>query len=451
MRLDGPAYGQLSRALGDAVRLEEFDRLARRLGWERSEVVGDGATLNETVHAFIEHAEAQDAVAALVAEAKTLVPSNRLLQDVVYDALVGPARHVRPTRRAHEDVQTGIVEAVLAAIDDRDELRSMLVEVDARAAAYWDESRTTADNLRHCVAAAASDGWLLPLVIEASSRAPRDPCLRELEARLAPLAAPEVDPESWRPALQLCRLTGGFFMIDRKPLRASMERMIPADGNRVLVVRGAPRSGMSHSLRLIYHMREVCSFEIAEIDLEEASRRVGPRKSLTPRDLASEVVRALDYDDVEVPEKPPDKQWSAWSIDFKDGFEERAQRDDRPMTFLVLDAFHKVRLTQPSLDLVSRLSKSIGMVLPNLRLVLVGFTQDLPVGLRQARLLDETGALTEQHLMEFFAKAFKESRVDIDPAEIARKTSEVLGRRKTAAPGWLDEMADRVARELPGV
>jgi hypothetical protein len=215
-------------------------------------------------------------------------------------------------------------------------------------------------------------------------------------------------------------------------------------------VRGDPRSGMSHSLRLIYHMREVCSFDIAEIDLEEASRRVGPRKSLTPRDLATEVVRALDYDDVEVPEKPPDKQWSAWIIDFKDSFEERAQRDDRPMTFLVLDAFHKVRLTQPSVDLVSRLSKSIGMVLPNLRLVLVGFTQDLPVGLRQARLLDQTGELTEQHLMEFFAKAFKESQVHIDPAEIARKTAEVLGRRKTAAPGWLDEMADRVARELPG-
>jgi hypothetical protein len=450
MRLDGPAYGQLSRALGDALRLEEFGGLARRLGWKRTEVIGDGATLNATVHAFIEHAEAQDAVAALITEAKALVPTNRLLQDVVYDALVGPARHVRPTRRPEEDVESGIVEAVLEAIDDRDELRSMLVEVDARAAAYWEESRTTSDNLRHCVAAAATDGWLLPLVIEASSRAPRDPRLRELEARLAPLAAPEVDPESWRPALQLCRLTGGFFMIDRKPLRASMERMIPADGNRVLVVRGDPRSGMSHSLRLIYHMREVCSFDIAEIDLEEASRRVGPRKSLTPRDLATEVVRALDYDDVEVPEKPPDKQWSAWIIDFKDSFEERAQRDDRPMTFLVLDAFHKVRLTQPSVDLVSRLSKSIGMVLPNLRLVLVGFTQDLPVGLRQARLLDQTGELTEQHLMEFFAKAFKESQVHIDPAEIARKTAEVLGRRKTAAPGWLDEMADRVARELPG-
>lgn len=90
------------------------------------------------------------------------------------------------------------------------------------------------------------------------------------------------------------------------------------------------------------------------------------------------------------------------------------------------------------------------MVLPNLRLVLVGFTEDLPVGLRQARLLDQTGELTVQHLMEFFAKAFMESQVEIDPAEIARKTTEVLGRRKTAAPGWLDEMADRVARELPG-
>ena len=35
-----------------------------------------------------------------------------------------------------------------------------------------------------------------------------------------------------------------------------------------------------------------------------------------------------------------------------------------------------------------------------------------------ARLLDQTGELTVQHLMEFFAKAFKESQVDIDPGAV---------------------------------
>ncbi len=106
------------------------------------------------------------------------------------------------------------------------------------------------------------------------------------------------------------------------------------------------------------------------------------------------------------------------------------------MTYLVLDAFHKVHLTQPSVDMVSGLSKSIGMYLPNLRLVLVGFTQDLPVGLRQARLLDETSELTDRDLMEFFAKAYKESRVSIEPSEIALKTRTVLGGRTGGSSGF---------------
>ena len=159
-----------------------------------------------------------------------------------------------------------------------------------------------------------------------------------------------------------------------------MARMKPPDGNRVLVVRGDPRSGLSHSLRLIYHLGKKCSFSVAEVDLEEASRRAGPGRSLTPRDIAVALVKKLGYTDMEVPRAAPDKQWSAWIIDFKDDFEERARLDERPMTYLVLDAFHKVHLTQPAVDMVSRLSKSIGMHLPNLRLVLVGFTQDLPGG-----------------------------------------------------------------------
>lgn len=451
MRLDGPAYDQLARALEDALQLGEFDRLARRMGWIRTDIVGDGATLGQTVHAFIEHAESEDTVDVLITRAQDMSASNELLGDVTYDALVGPARRVRPTHRLTEDVETQIVDAIIDAVGDEAELRTMLAVVDERALAHWEDSRTTADNLRRCVVAAATNEWLLPLLVEASARAPRDPRLRALEAQLAPLATAEPSSESWLEALQLSRLTGGFFMINRKPLRASMARMMPSDGNRVLVVRGDPQSGMSHSLRLIYHLRELCAFSVAEIDLEEASRRVGPRRSLTPRDIAVELVRVLDYDDLVVPEKLADKQWSAWIIDFKDGFEERAERDERAMTYLVLDAFHKVRLTQPSVDLVSRLSQSIGMVLPNLRLVLVGFTQDLPVGLRQARLLDQTGELTDEDLMEFFAKAYQESKVSIDATEIARKTYDVLGDRKTAPPGWLDELAERVARELPGI
>ena len=245
------------------------------------------------------------------------------------------------------------------------------------------------------------------------------------------------------------RLNGGFFMINRQPLRESMARMRPPKGNRVLVVRGDPRSGLSHSLRLIYHLGTECSFAVAEVDLERASRRAGPGRSLTPRDLAVALVKKLGYTDLHVPDKP-DKQWSAWILDFQDDFEERARRDERPMTYLVLDAFHKVRLTQSAVDLVSNLSASIGMHLPNLRLLLVGFTQDLPVGLRQARLLDETGELTHRDLTTFFAKAYKESQVSIKPSEIAQKTRTVLGNRTAGPPGALDELADRVALELPG-
>lgn len=451
MKLDGPAYGQLTRALADALQLDDFDALARHMHWERSNVVGNGATMVRTVHSFIEYAETKDAIEDLIAAAQGMSPTNRLLGAVNYVDLVRPERQVRPVRSLSAELQDELVEAILDAVEDPGQVEEMLAGVDDRAAARWEESRTPAENLRRCLVAAADGGWLLPVVAEASKRAPDDPRLRNLECRLTSLVAGEQSSETWLAALERCQLDGGFFMINRRPLRASMARMKPPDGNRVLVVRGDPRSGLSHSLRLIYYLGKKCSFSVAEVDLEEAERRAGPGNPLTPRDIAVALVKKLGYTDMEVCEKRPDKQWSAWIIDFKDDFEERARLDERPMTYLVLDAFHKVHLTQPSVDMVSGLSKSIGMYLPNLRLVLVGFTQDLPVGLRQARLLDETSDLTDRDLMEFFAKAYKESRVSIEPSEIALKTRTVLGGRRAAPPGSLDDLADKVARELPGI
>jgi hypothetical protein len=126
----------------------------------------------------------------------------------------------------------------------------------------------------------------------------------------------------------------------------------------------------------------------------------------------------------------------------------RAERSRQ--VYLVLDTFHKVRLSQATTDLVKSVSNSIGMRLPEFRLVLVGYSQDVPAGLRQARLLDETCMLTQSDLVEFFFKAFGEARIDIDPPEVARKVSAVLNGQPFAPAGTLEDLAERVLLEMPG-
>jgi hypothetical protein len=339
--------------------------------------------------------------------------------------------------------------ALSSSFSDAD-LESMVRTAQPDSSSAWQEGPPSQASMGRCVEAASEEGWLFVLLRKAIELAPPGSNLAAVGAQVAgPVVATlPATEDAWKQALQRQRLNGGYFMINRTKLRSSMGLMLPAVGNRILVVRGDSKTGLSHSVRLLSYLKEVCGgLTLALVDLEDAARDAGPSKTLSPRHLAKAITRELGYDDLTLPDEPNARQWPAWNTDFARGFAKRADDDPRRV-FLVLDAFHKVPLNRATNDLVEVLSKYVGTRVPAFRLVLVGFSGELPDDVRQARLVDETGALTKADLAEFFAKVYAEANLEIDRFQLSQIVREVLDGQKAYPPGNLLDLSDRVQDEL---
>jgi hypothetical protein len=453
MMLAKQSWVLLQSALSDAIKQDDdFIELARRLNWSASDVIGLNFTPRRTIQAFIERAEAQDRVQALVAAAREVSQHNQLLARIRDDDLV----LIDPAPRAgsyltHE--RRDLITIALSSSFRDAELELIVLAAEPERSRAWQEGPPTRASMGRFVVAAADEGWFFALVRKAIEQAPANSELATLGAEVAgPVVATRpATEEAWKQALQRRMLSGGYFMINRAKLRTSMGRMLPAVGNRILVVRGDAKTGLSHSVRLISYLSEVCGgITVTVVDLEEASRHVGPGRPLSPRDLAQAITRELRYDDLNLPDDPGVRQWPAWNADFAKEFTKRADDDPRRV-FLVLDAFYKVRLTRATIDLVEVLSKYVGTRVPAFRLVLVGFSGELPDDVRQARLVDQTSALTKADLVEFFAKVYEEANLPIDSSQLTRKVRAVLQGQKSYPPGSLRDLSDRVQSELPGM
>jgi hypothetical protein len=450
MMLDRPSWVLLQSALCDAIKQEDdFVELARRLEWSTADVIGFNFTGRRIIQAFIERAEAQDRVLALLGAAREISQGNQMLArikdcDLV---LIDPAPRAGTAMTHEERAQIAI--ALSSSFGDA-ELESIVRAVQPDRSSAWQEGPPTKASMGRFVEAASDEGWFFALLRKAIEQAPAGSNLAAIGAEVAgPVVATlPATEDAWKQALQRQRFTGGYFMINRTKLRSSMGLMMPAVGNRILVVRGDPKTGLSHSVRLLSYLREVCGgLTLALVDLEEAARDAGPAKTLSPRHLAKAITRELGYDDLALPDEPNARQWPAWNSDFAREFAKRADDDPRRV-FLVLDAFHKVPLNRATIDLVEVLSKYVGTRVTAFRLVLVGFSGELPDDVRQARLVDETGALTKADLVEFFAKVYAEANVEIDQFQLTQKVRAVLKGQKAYPPGSLLDLSDRVQDEL---
>lgn len=451
MRLAPESHQHVIDALADAFEgRDSFSALARRLGWRLSWLVGEGVADPAIIDALVARAERTDNVAALLEAARLVNPSNVRLASIEVASL---AFERAPAPQMHEvltDHRILVRDALLAGFPSAEELTGLLSSTHRHGASAWRDSWPISDSLLRCVSAAVDEGWITELLEAAVERRPGDGDLKALADELRGPAVRAARAEAPEEALRRCsELSGGFFLINRAPLRASLARMLPPTGNRVLVVQGENGSGLSHSLRLIYHLRDTCGFSISEVDLDLSCRRLGPRNTFTPLRLAEEIVTALEYEDLPLPCEPGDRQWSAWIVDFVREFERRAASDPRRI-YLVLDALNKVRLNQATTDLIAALSACVAMRLSRFRLVLVGYRSDLPPGLRQALLVDRTGEITQADVAEFFDKVHKEAEVAIDEDDLLQKVVNVLQGQQSAPPGKLLDLAGRVLLEMPG-
>lgn len=364
--------------------------------------------------------------------------SRRKLDDALADALVGWDAYAGIFSR----IGVRLTEVVAASANDVD-IRSRVIE--------WAE---TSDRLAEFIGAAqqmSTNQQLLAIDVTQLVCVSRAACRSPITDPMISPAIRDVTPEQ---VLRRSLLSGGFFLVNRETLRASYRQMLPPTGNRVLIVRGDDESGLSHSAQILYDLREACrrdprQFEIAEINLESRCRALGPRRTFNPRSLAAEFIRALGYGDpAQLPDRE-DKQWSAWIRDFVDDtFEPLAEADQRRI-YLVVDAINRVRLSQPSADLLADLIISIGTKLPHFRLILLGYGAEIPRRVRQAALVDQTCEITELDVAKFFVKAYQEAAVAIGADEVVEKVNYVMAGRASAPPGTLLDLADRVRDRLP--
>jgi hypothetical protein len=304
------------------------------------------------------------------------------------------------------------------------------------------------DSLTHVLSEASQEGWLPELLRAAAQAAPADTDIAQLVTYYASVSpGPAVDH------FRRCRLSGGFYLIDRDPLRDSLVELNKLDGQRILVVTGAHQSGKSYTRRLIWHLQDMLgSFTVVDIDLERQSRLLGPDRTFAPDDIARLLTRGLRYDDLQVPPPPEDQQWARWNLEFCEAFQDRAVRDPE-LRWLVFDAFNKVVLTTPVLDLIKELALRVGEQLNRFRLVLVDFVEPLPLDITPTVRPDRPDPIGAEELGRFLICYLREvgSPLDADAQRqrAAKVIKMIMDGLATEQPSYLITLSQRVTEQLP--
>jgi Effector-associated domain 1 len=297
-------------------------------------------------------------------------------------------------------------------------------------------------NRMRAVNEAQQGGWLLELVGQAVKENPDDPAFSELLTQLGPAPLPPgIDH------FETVRLTGSFVMVDRAMLRTSLRVISQRTGPRILVVRGCPRSGKSHTLQFISYLAQMLdSFFLVPIDLEDLRRMLGPRTAITPMHVAEQLVQWLEYD-IELPPAPVDRQWAKWVGDFCTKFQMRAQRDPEPR-WIVIDSFNCVRVPQATLGLVKELALRISQTLHRYRLVLLGFDQTIPPKAHGHLKNDEIGPIGLRDVIEFLELACRQDGRPCDRQTLLDAAERVLDGLQEEHQDFLFELTPRLVDEL---
>jgi hypothetical protein len=340
-----------------------------------------------------------------------------------------------------------IRDAMLRAFPQRSDVSTLFLAVNQTYEHYEFPNLSFRDSLVQVLKTASEEGWLPALLTHAHEVRGADPDLQRLALAFGRTRAQPIDYFRQR------RLSGGYLMIDRDPLRDSMEELTGPLGQRILVVTGSGGSGKSHTRRLIWHLRDALGgFEVVDIDLEREARLLGPDQTFEPRHIAALLVVRLGYPGFTLAPPPDDKQWATWTLQFCNDLENR-MRTDQQRRWIVIDAFNKITLTDEVLDLVKELAVRVGEQLSRVRLILVGLRHDLPPALRPTVRPDVPGQVGRRELAEFLLGYLAEVGCTLDDATRAQRCAELIQRvlhdLDPVQPGYLASVSDRLLVDLP--
>ena len=232
--------------------------------------------------------------------------------------------------------------------------------------------------------------------------------------------------------------------VNRNLLREELERMVPAAGNRVLVVNGDPKSGKTYTLELIIYLsRELSSYSVAWLDL---SREKPVGSDYTPDMLLRSLAKQMKIDPGGIPTQASTS--GRWVRELRDWLIYRLDPVG-PVWWIVLDGVSQVRLNDPIRDFIEELAFQAEMSpLDRLRIVLISYKESLNSILGRYRE-EKIGPINRADLIEFFRGVRGAHGLPPDPTadqQRAQALYEEVAALKRARR--LPTLAERVEQEV---
>jgi len=200
--------------------------------------------------------------------------------------------------------------------------------------------------------------------------------------------------------------------IGRQILRDHLRSLCASDGARVLVVDGPPGSGKSHTAQVIRHLSETIGFRMALVNIEMEAFH-----ALTPSDVAQTLARQMGVTGGHMP-APMYEMTSRHVLQLSDWLMVQINRSNAVWWF-VFDGFDHADVPTDTRDFISRLVADADIKMTNLRIVLLGWSDDLvPLSLRSHVLRETIAPLSREDVRRFFEQLSEDGTLPLDPAGI---------------------------------
>lgn len=282
------------------------------------------------------------------------------------------------------------------------------------------------------ILAAQKDSWLPKLIQRIRDANPADADLQALDASLGPLlTALPADP------YQACYLWGATPFADRAQFRSGLQAM--EYGQRVvLVINGGPKSGKSHSYQFIAFLAEKLAGRRSV--LVDMTDQIAPSRN--PEDLAQVILSAIDPA-LAIGSKPE----TGWELGHLCRQIAAHIRNFGEPLWVAIDGLSQVNTPEPTKQMVQWMMKEAEKgSIPNLRLILMGYTEPLIGGHRvEEQQLTSLGQDDVAHLLE---QAVAVRGITVNDTAMKQEADAILGQLQANADQGLSPLHNALLAAL---
>jgi hypothetical protein len=332
--------------------------------------------------------------------------------------------------------------AFLDAFPDKASLEMLFTQelpgrtLDANALA-----KNLTDIVLNLIGKAQKEGWLMRLVDAAIKVVKNNPLLEDAARQLRPLRDLEEKDH-----YNVCFLSASQVLVNRTDLRDALKQLESTTplGFRVLKVDGLPLSGKTYSKELISYLYETRgSFEPVWIDSDEYVKT-----GITPKDLAVDIISKMGLEEETVP-ATGQEQDARWVRTFCNRLIGKL-RNNTTNWWIVIDGFNKLVLPPAVNDLIHGLARASMKDLPRLRIILLGYPDELP-DLSRYMLEEKIKQIEREDLVLFFIQLYEEIEQPFDTEKVMANVADVLQEIDPRDPRRIERLGEQTARVAKSV